>query len=253
MSSTTNRGHALITGAIGGLGTAMTKMMIDQGIPVIGCDRKADELDAWRARELTEEQSKLVTLFPLDITKEEHVAEFATELEQRGIHIAYLINNAGIQGPGKAWEMDTKTWDRVVKVNMYGTFFLCRAFTKQMVDAGFGRILNFASLAAYDPPRDWGSYAAAKAGVLGYTRSLALDLARYAITVNVIVPGLIMHEGLRGTIPDKFFENMAKEIPMKRTGKPEEIAAAAGFFMSEGSSFVTGQTMHVNGGMFLPG
>ena len=248
-----SRGHALITGAIGGLGTAMTKQLISQGIPVIGCDRKADELDGWRQRELDEEQSKMVTLFPLDVTKEEHVEAFATELEQRGIHIAYLINNAGIQGPGKAWDYDTKTWDRVIKVNMYGTFFLTRAFSKSMVDAGFGRILNFSSGAAYNPPRDWGSYAAAKAGVLGYTRSLAQDLARYGITVNCIVPGLIMHEGLRGVIPDKFFENLGNDVPMKRPGKPEEIAAAAAFFMSEGSSYVTGQTMHVNGGLYMPG
>ena len=248
-----NRGHALITGAIGGLGTAMTKNLISQGIPVIGCDRKADELDGWRERELDEEQSKMVTLFPLDVTKEEHVDAFATELGQRGIHIAYLINNAGIQGPGKPWDYDTKTWDRVIKVNMYGSFFLTRAFSKPMVDAGFGRILNFSSGAAYNPPRDWGSYAAAKAGVLGYTRSLAQDLARYGITVNCIVPGLIMHEGLRGTIPDKFFENLEKDVPMRRPGKPEEIAAAAAFFMSEGSSYVTGQTMHVNGGMYMPG
>lgn len=248
-----SRGHALITGAIGGLGTAMTKKLLSQGISVIGCDRKADELDNWRSRELNAGQSEMVKLFPLDVTKEEQVDALAGELKQRGIHIAYLVNNAGIQGPGKPWDYDTKTWDRVIKVNMYGSFFLSRAFSKQMVDAGFGRILNFSSGAAYNPPRDWGSYAAAKAGVLGYTRSLAQDLATYGITVNCIVPGLIMHEGLRGTIPDKFFENLEKDIPMKRAGKPEEIAEAAAFFLSEGASYVTGQTMHVNGGLFMPG
>lgn len=248
-----SRGHALITGAIGGLGTAMTKKLLSQGISVIGCDRKADELDNWRSRELNAGQSEMVKLFPLDVTKEEQVDALAGELKQRGIHIAYLVNNAGIQGPGKPWDYDTKTWDRVIKVNMYGSFFLSRAFSKQMVDAGFGRILNFSSGAAYNPPRDWGSYAAAKAGVLGYTRSLAQDLAAYGITVNCIVPGLIMHEGLRGTIPDKFFENLEKDIPMKRAGKPEEIAEAAAFFLSEGASYVTGQTMHVNGGLFMPG
>ncbi len=248
-----NRGHALITGAIGGLGTAMTKKLISQGIPVIGCDRKADELEGWRKRELDAEQSKMVTLFPLDITKEEHVDAVATELAQRDIHIAYLINNAGIQGPGKPWDYDSKTWDRVVKVNMYGTFHLSRAFSKPMVDTGFGRILNFSSGAAYNPPREWGSYAAAKAGVLGYTRSLAQDLAQYGVTVNCIVPGLIMHEGLRGHVPDKFFENLERDVPMRRPGKPEEIAEAAAFFMSEGSSYVTGQTMHVNGGLYMPG
>ncbi len=249
-----SRGHALITGAIGGLGTAMTKKLISQGIPVIGCDRKADELDGWRERELNEEQSKMVTLFPLDITKEEHVEAVATELRQRDIHIAYLINNAGVQWPGKPWDYDSKTWDRVVKVNMYGTFYVTRAFCKPMVDAGFGRILNFSSGAAYNPPKDWGSYAAAKAGVLGYTRSLATDLATSGITVNCIVPGLILHDGLRGgNIPDTFFDNLSKDVPMKRPGKPEEIAEAAAFFMSEGSSYVTGQTMHVNGGLYMPG
>ena len=248
-----NRGHALITGAIGGLGTAMTKKLISQGIPVIGCDRKADQLDQWRARELDAEQSKLVTLFPLDVTREDQVAALAAELGSRGIHIAYLVNNAGIQGPGKPWEMDTRTWDRVVKVNLYGSFFLSRAFSKAMVEAGFGRILNFASLAAYEPPRDWGSYAAAKAGVLGYTRSLARDLAPHGVTVNTIVPGLIMHEGLRGTIPDSFFENLTREVPMKRPGRPEEIAEAAAFFLSEGASYVTGQALHVNGGLFAGG
>lgn len=154
---------------------------------------------------------------------------------------------------GKAWELDTKSWDCDIKVNMYGSFFMTRAFCKPMIDAGFGRILNFSSGAAYSPPKDWGSYAAAKAGVVGYTRSLAIDLARHGITVNCIVPGLIMHEGLRSYLPDTFFENMAKQIPMQRPGKPEEIAEAAAFFMSEGSSYVTGQTMHVNGGMVLPG
>ena len=143
-----SRGHALITGAIGGLGTAMTKKLISQGIPVVGCDRKTDEFDGWRNRELDQHQSKLVTLFPLDVTREEQVEALATELEQRDIHVAYLINNAGIQGPGKAWELDTKTWDRVVRVNMYGSFFMARAFSRQMVEAGFGRVLNFSSGAA---------------------------------------------------------------------------------------------------------
>lgn len=249
-----DRGHALITGAIGGLGTAMTKRLVADGIPVIGCDRKTPaELDAWRQKSLTPEEAAKVTLFPLDVTKDEQVDALAAELRDRGVHVAYLVNNAGIQGYGKPWELDTKTHDRVIRVNINGTFFCSRAFSKAMVDAGFGRIVNFASLAAYIPPAGQGCYAAAKAGVLGYTHSLALDLAPYGVTANAIAPGLIMHEGLRGVMPDQVYESMLRRVPMGRAGRPEEIAATVSFLLSEGSSYITGHTFHVNGGLYCSG
>lgn len=246
--------HALITGAIGGLGTAMTKRLVAAGIPVIGCDRKTpDELEQWRQSALTSEEAANVTLFPLDVTKDEHVDALAVEIAERGMQVSYLINNAGIQGYGKPWELDTKTHDRVIKVNINGAFFCTRAFSKAMVDAGFGRIVNFASLAAYHPPSGQACYAAAKAGVLGYTHSVALDLAKYNVTVNAIAPGLIMHEGLKGVMPDAVYENLISQVPMGRAGKPQEIAATVEFLLSDDASYITGQTFHVNGGLYLPG
>ncbi|TAL05079.1 MAG: SDR family oxidoreductase [Porticoccaceae bacterium] len=249
-----SKGYALITGAIGGLGTAMTKRLVANGIPVIGCDRKTPaELEAWRQQALTPEEAAKVTLFPLDVTKDEQVDDLAAELKNRNMHVAYLVNNAGIQGYGKPWELDTKTHDRVIKVNINGTFFCSRAFSKAMVDAGFGRIVNFASLAAYTPPAGQACYAAAKAGVLGYTHSIALDLAQYGVTANAIAPGLIMHEGLKGVMPDHVYEAMLKLVPMRRAGKPHEIAATVAFLLSDDSSYITGQTFHVNGGLYIPG
>jgi len=249
-----DRGHALITGAVGGLGTAMTKRLVADGIPVIGCDRKTPaELETWRQQALTPEEAAKVMLFPLDVTKEEQVDQLAAELNNRGLHVAYLVNNAGIQGYGKPWELDTKTHDRVIKVNINGTFFCTRAFSKAMVDAGFGPIVNFASLAAFVPPGGQACYAAAKAGVLGYTHSLALDLAPYGVTANAIAPGLIMHEGLKGVMPDQVYESMLRRVPMGRAGRPEEIAATVSFLLSEGSSYITGHTFHVNGGLYCSG
>ncbi len=248
------QGYALITGAIGGLGTAMTKRLVAAGYSVIGCDRKApSELEAWRSKALTSEEAEQVTLYPLDVTKEEQVDALAAELRDKNMHVAYLVNNAGIQGYGKPWELDTKTHDRVIQVNINGTFFCTRAFSKAMVDAGFGRIVNFASLAAYHPPAGQACYAAAKAGVVGYTHSIALDLAPMGVTVNAIAPGLIMHEGLKGVMPDQVFDGLIAKVPMGRAGKPHEIAATIQFLLSDDASYITGQTFHVNGGLYLPG
>ncbi|MBV1930862.1 MAG: SDR family oxidoreductase [Porticoccaceae bacterium] len=251
---TTTKKYALITGAIGGLGTAMTKRLIAKGIPIIGCDRKTpDELEQWRQSALTPSEAEQVTLFPLDVTKDEHVDDLAAEIASRGMQVAYLVNNAGIQGYGKPWELDTKTHNRVIQVNINGTFFCTRAFSKAMVDDGFGRIVNFASLAAYQPPSGQACYSAAKAGVLGYTHSVALDLAPYGVTVNAMAPGLIMHDGLKGVMPDEVFEGLIAKVPMGRAGKPHEIAATVEFLLSDDASYITGQTFHVNGGLYLPG
>ena len=253
MSRDVIRGHALVTGAIGGLGTAIVKRLIAAGIPVIGTDRRVTDIGPWIKAELNDEQSAMFTGYPLDVAKEEQVEALAKKLDEDGIHIAYLINNAGIQGNAQPWELDSKTWDRVMKVNANGTFYLTRAFSKAMVDKGFGRVVNFASMYAYHPGVGQSPYAAAKAAVTGYTRSVALDLAKHGVTVNAIAPGIIWHDRLKGILPQEEFDKMEARVPAERVGKPEEIAGVVNFFCSEESSYVTGQTLHVNGGLYLPG
>ncbi|HAM46723.1 MAG TPA: hypothetical protein DDW95_01615 [Alphaproteobacteria bacterium] len=245
------RGHALLTGALGGLGTAMTVAISEAGIPIIAADRRAEDFEPWRA-ELPPVARDNVSFFPLDVTKEEAVTELAAALKSRDIKISYLINNAGIQGAAKPWEMDTKTWQRVMRVNIDGTFYLTRAFSEAMVKDGFGRIVNLASMYAYTPGRGQGPYAAGKAAITGYTRSTALDLAAHGVTVNAIAPGFIWHQRLAEVFPGNA-EPTFDEVPMKRSGKPEEIAATVAFLLSEGAGYITGQTIHVNGGLYLPG
>jgi len=149
--------------------------------------------------------------------------------------------------------MSSKTWDRVMRVNLYGTFHLTRAFSGEMIQRGFGRIVNLASLYAYHPGEGQGPYAASKAGVTGYTRSSARDLAPHGVTVNALAPGLIWHEGLEGVFEPEQFQAMIDPVPCGRAGRPEEIAATVAFLLSEDAAYITGQTLHVNGGLYLPG
>lgn len=244
----TNRGHVLITGSLGGLGTAMVQRLLSEGHSVIACDRAAQGADAWLAALPAEERDR-VRFFPLDVSQENQVEALVSELQAGRHHVAYLVNNAGIHGAGT----DSRVWERTLRVNLHGTFFLTRALCPAMKARGFGRIVNLASQSAYWPAADQGPYAAAKAGITGYTRSVALDLAPHGVTVNAIAPGLILHEGLRAVFSDEQLRSMARPIPVGRAGKPSEIAATVSFLLSEEAAFITGQTIHVNGGMYLPG
>ncbi len=245
-------GHALVTGAVGGLGTAIVQRFVEDGCPVIACDRREQLATGW-LEQFPAEQRKQVSFYPLDVTKEGLVNDLATNFQSQGIHIAYLINNAGINGEGEVWELESRVWERVLRVNMYGTFYLTRAFSQAMVARSFGRIVNLASLYAYQPGPGEAPYAAAKAGITGYTRSTALDLAPHGVTVNVLAPGLIWHDGLTGVFPEETFGRMMRKVPVGRAGKPEEIAATTAFLCSEDAAYITGQTLHVNGGWYLPG
>jgi NAD(P)-dependent dehydrogenase (short-subunit alcohol dehydrogenase family) len=245
-------GHVLVTGAVGGLGTAMVRRLLSEGYTIIACDRREQLAGDW-LQQLPADQRERVSFYPLDVTKEEQVHTLADTLRTQGVHIAYLVNNAGIHGAGEVWKLESRVWERTLRVNLHGTFYLTRAFSHAMKEQGFGRIVNVSSLAAYHPTGEEGPYTAAKAGITGYTRSTALDLAPYGITVNAIAPGLILHEGLRGVFADEMLERIARSAPAGRAGKPEEIAATVSFLFSDDAAYITGQTIHVNGGMYLPG
>jgi NAD(P)-dependent dehydrogenase (short-subunit alcohol dehydrogenase family) len=230
----------------------MVRRLLDEGHKIIACDRREGLVGDW-LMQLPAEQRERVKFYPLDVTREEQVNALAHTLGGEGIHVAYLVNNAGINGAGEVWALESRIWERVLRVNLYGTFYLTRAFSHAMIEKRFGRIVNVASLYAYHPGAGEAPYAAAKAGITGYTRATALDLAQYGVTVNVIAPGLIWHEGLRGVVPEDMAAKITRRVPVGRAGKPEEIAATVAFLCSDDAAYITGQTIHVNGGLYLPG
>ena len=247
-----DRGLVLVTGAFGGLGTAIVDRLTRDGAEVLATDRRGDDAAGW-LEQFSAEQSSRIHTRALDITKEAEVEALRAQLDVQNRHVAYLVNNAGVAGAGVPWTMAAKTFDIILRVNVHGTFLLTRAFCEPMRQAGFGRIVNFASLYAYDPGPGQAPYAAAKAGIVGYSHSIAKDLAPFGVTCNVIAPGLIWHDRLTGVLPDAEAEAMKERTPMKRSGTPAEIAGVVAFLLSEDSSYVTGQTLHVNGGVYMPG
>ncbi len=249
---TNERVATLVTGALGGLGTAIVDRLLDDGGEVIVCDRRAEDLPAWLERFAPEKRPR-IEFHPVDLTKESQVDDLKRVLGEERVHVDRLVNNAGVQGAAAVWKMDSKTWERVLRVNLFGTFYMTRAFSQAMVERGFGRIVNFASVYAYHPGPGQSPYAAAKAGIIGYTHSTALDLAPHGVTVNVIAPGLIWHERLRGVVAEETFDKMREQIPAGRVGRPDEIAHVVAFLLSEQSAYITGQTIHVNGGLYLGG
>ena len=142
-------------------------------------------------------------------------------------------------------------WQLVQDVNVLSSFLLARAFVPGMLQAGSGRIVFFSSVFGYQPGPNQCAYASAKAAIGGLTRSLAFDLAEHGVTVNAVCPGLIWHEGLRGLWPEEDFAALVEKIPSREPGKPEDIARTVEFLLGDGANYITGSTIHVNGGMYM--
>ncbi|MSR15157.1 MAG: SDR family oxidoreductase [Gammaproteobacteria bacterium] len=246
------RGSVLVTGALGGLGTAIVARLLRDGAHVIATDRRHDDASTWRGQFSPQEQSRL-RIETLDITKEAEIEALKETLLRENIAVAYLVNNAGVAGSGPPDKMSTKTFDIILKVNLFGTFYCTRAWCGEMRARGFGRIVNFASAYAYHPGPGEAPYAAAKAGIIGYTHSTARDLAPAGVTVNVIAPGLIWHDRLNGVLSESDAAEIRSATPMRRAGQPAEIAGVVAFLLSDDSSYITGQTLHVNGGFYMTG
>ncbi|NPV27541.1 MAG: SDR family oxidoreductase [Firmicutes bacterium] len=239
----------LITGAASGIGKGTAQAFLDRGANIAIVDINEDGLKTF-LNENAAHSDRLLAL-RTDVTKSTEVNQTVTQVIKKWGRIDILVNSAGIYKQAMLVDMTDEFWDQTQKVNMYGTFYFCRAVAREMIKRKNGRIINLASIAGQRGSVANSHYTTTKRGVEGFSRSIALELAPYNITVNCIAPGIIMTPIFDEKILQERGETWLKSIPLGRFGQPEDIAKAIMFLASEYAAYITGITLDVNGGMYL--
>lgn len=242
-------GLAVITGASGGIGKELAKKFSADGFTVAMGDVRNTVKEL--ANSISNETKSKIRGFVVDVIDFDKCGAFISEaIEWSGEdHVQVIINNAGITRDSLLGKMTWEQWDTVIKVDLYGVFNCTRQVTEGMVKAGSGRIINISSVSRFGN-KGQANYASAKAGIVGFTKTLAKELGKFGITSNAISPGLIDTEILK-TIPDNLIQRFIEGIPAKRLGKPEEVAELALFLASEKASYINGEVININGGFFF--
>jgi len=239
---------ALVTGGSRGIGKAIAESLVAAGATVVLTARSAGAADA--AAVGLGALGRVVRGVALDVSDDEQVDSRVRGLLADYGTIPLLVNNAGITRDNLLMRMKVEEWDEVVSTNLAGTFRMCRALIPSMVRARYGRIVNITSVVASSGNPGQVNYAAAKAGCEGFTRSLAREVATRNITVNCVAPGFIDTDMTRG-LDEKSRTKLLERVPMNRLGTPSDVAAAVLYLLSDEAGYVTGTTLHVNGGMYM--
>ena len=239
---------ALVTGATGGIGGAIAEAFHAQGATVVLSGRQADKLEALKVK-----LGDRALVQPCDLANKEQVGKLIDEaIKLVGGRLDILVNNAGLTRDNLFMVMKDAEWDDVIAVNLTSTFMLMRAASRHMVrsKSGYGRIINISSVSGIFGNPGQGNYAASKAGMIGMTKSLAREVAPRGITANCIAPGFI-ETPMTQALNEKQTATIKEAIPAQAFGKPEDIAAAAVYLASTEARYMTGQTLHINGGMVM--
>jgi 3-oxoacyl-[acyl-carrier protein] reductase len=238
---------ALVTGASQGIGEAIALSLAKEGLFVTLVDIQPEKLAA--VAETVGRTGGRASVRTVDVSRFDQAAAVVEAVIKENQQLDYLVNNAGITRDNLMMRMREEEWDAVLAVNLKGVFNFCRAAVRSMISRRFGRIVNISSVVGVMGNAGQANYSASKAGVIGLTKSLAREVAGREVTVNGVAPGYIataMTEGLPEAVKKGFLEM----IPMKRMGTPEEVAQAVKFLLSDQAAYITGQVLHVNGGMY---
>lgn len=236
---------ALVTGASGGIGGAIAKALYSQGSKVALSGTRVEPL-----RELAEELGDRAYVVPCNLSDVDAVKALSkTAADQMG-GIDILVNNAGITRDNLFMRMSDEDWQQVLDINLTSTMHLMKSVMRTMMKQRFGRIINITSIVGVTGNAGQVNYAASKAGMIGMTKSFAQEIASRGITANCIAPGFI-ETAMTAELPEAVIKNMLGSIPQGRMGNADEIAATVAFLASNEASYITGQTLHVNGGMAM--
>lgn len=240
---------ALITGGTRGIGRAIALKLSEKGyniaISYINNNKKAQEV----VDEIEKNNVKALAI-KADVSKEEEVNNMMKVINKELGNIDVLVNNAGITKDNLLIRMKTEDWDQVIDTNLRGVFLCTKAVARGMMKKRYGKIVNIASIVGISGNTGQGNYSASKAGVIGFTRSIAKELGSRGINVNVVAPGFIETD-MTQVLEDNIKDEMLKSIPLNRAGKPEDVANLVVFLCSEKADYITGQVIHVDGGMLI--
>jgi 3-oxoacyl-[acyl-carrier protein] reductase len=239
---------AFITGASRGIGRACAVALSAAGAKVILAARQLDKLEEVAAEVRAAGGEAYVV--PIDLASQDSIKEAFSKASKEFGRIDILINNAGLTRDGLALRMKRDDWDAVIQTNLSGSFFCIQQVMSAMVRERWGRIVNITSVVGESGNAGQANYAASKAGLIGLTKSLAQELASRNITVNAVAPGFVETD-MTASLSDELKLKITESVPLKRIGKPEDIAAAVKFLASDEAAYITGHVLDVNGGMFM--
>lgn len=240
---------AIITGASRGIGRAVAQKLSSMGAVVIinynGSKDRAEEV-----KQEIEANGKTAAIYQCDVSDYGKCETFIQDIIKKYGRIDILVNNAGVTQDGLLMKMTEEAFDQVIDTNLKGAFHTIRFASRQMLKQKSGRIINMSSVVGVTGNAGQANYAASKAGIIGLTKAAAREFASRGITVNAIAPGFIETD-MTNVLPEKIREASVAQIPLGRFGKPEQVAAAVAFLASEDAEYITGQVLHVDGGMVM--